>query len=130
EHYGLTPRQYSLAFAVNAASFIGVSQFAGKLAERYGLPRIVSLAVLGFLDLVVPTTSVMALDDHGEIAGAASALMGTLQLVLGAVVIAVMGLFVDGTARPMVAGIAVVAVIAWVLARWTLGGRPRETAPA
>lgn len=161
EHYGLTPRQYSLAFAVNAASFIGVSQFAGKLAEKYGLARIVSVAVLGFalsmivlaalnfagidglapmiavlligfgfLGLVVPTTSVMALDDHGEIAGAASALMGTLQLVLGAVVIAVMGLFVDGTARPMVAGIAVVAVIAWALTRWTLGGRARETAPA
>jgi DHA1 family bicyclomycin/chloramphenicol resistance-like MFS transporter len=27
DHYGLTPRQYSIAFAVNAASFIGVSQF-------------------------------------------------------------------------------------------------------
>jgi DHA1 family bicyclomycin/chloramphenicol resistance-like MFS transporter len=153
EHYGLTPRQYSLAFAVNAASFIGVSQFAGKLAERYGLPRIISVAVLGFalamgallalnlagfdslavmipvllfgfgfLGLVVPTSSVMALDDHGEIAGAASALMGTLQLVMGAVVIAVMGWFVDGTARPMVAGIAVSAGIALLLTRWTLGG--------
>jgi DHA1 family bicyclomycin/chloramphenicol resistance-like MFS transporter len=130
EHYGLTPRQYSLAFAFNAASFIGVSQFAGKLAEKYGLPRIVSVAVLGFavsmvvlaalnfagldglapmivvllvgfgfLGLVVPTTSVMALDDHGEISGAAAAPMGTLQLVLGAVVIAVMGVFVDGTAH-------------------------------
>lgn len=157
EHYGLTPRQYSLAFAVNAASFIGVSQFAGRLAERYGLPRIVSVAVLGFalamsallalnlagfdglapmiamllvgfgfLGLVVPTTSVMALDDHGEIAGAASALMGTLQLVMGAVVIAVMGGFVDGTARPMVAGIAAAALIAWVLARWTLRAAPRR----
>ena len=163
EHYGLTPRQYSFAFAVNAASFIGVSQFAGKLAEKHGLPRIVSVAVLGFavsmvvlaalnfagidglapmivvlligfgfLGLVVPTTSVMALDDHGEIAGAASALMGTLQLVMGAVVIAVMGVFVDGTARPMVAGIAVVAVIAWVLARLTLSSAPpvRDAAAA
>jgi len=152
-HYGLTPRQYSLAFAVNAASFIGVSQFAGRLAARYGLTRVVSVAVagfaismgallafnlagierldvmivtlmlgFGFLGLVVPATSVMALDDHGEIAGAASALMGTLQLVMGAVVIAVMSAFVDGTARPMVAGIAVAAVIALVLTRVTLGG--------
>ncbi|MBC8056924.1 MAG: multidrug effflux MFS transporter [Rhizobiales bacterium] len=160
-HYGLTPRQYSLAFAVNAASFIGASQFAGRLAERHGLPRIVSVAVLGFalsmcalaalnfagieslavmiavllvgfgfLGLVVPTTSVMALDDHGEIAGAASALMGTLQLVMGAVVIAAMGVFVDGTARPMVAGIAVAALIAWAFARWTLGLPPRLVAAA
>jgi DHA1 family bicyclomycin/chloramphenicol resistance-like MFS transporter len=29
---------------------------------------------LGFLGLVVPTTSVLALDDHGENAGAAAAL--------------------------------------------------------
>ena len=155
-HYGLTPRQYSLAFAVNAASFIGVSQFAGRLAARYGLPRVVSIAVagfalamsallalnlagierldvmivmlmlgFGFLGLVVPATSVMALDDHGEIAGAASALMGTLQLVMGAVVIAVMSAFVDGTARPMVAGIAVAAIVALGLTRLTLGGQRR-----
>ena len=153
-HYGLTPRQYSLAFAVNAASFIGVSQFAGRLAARYGLTRVVSVAVagfavamsallafnlagierldvmiamlllgFGFLGLVVPATSVMALDDHGEIAGAASALMGTLQLVMGTVVIAVMSVFVDGTARPMVAGIAVAAIVALGLTRMTLGGR-------
>ena len=153
-HYGLTPRQYSLAFAVNAASFIGVSQFAGRLAARYGLTRVVSVAVagfavamtallafnlagierldvmiamlllgFGFLGLVVPATSVMALDDHGEIAGAASALMGTLQLVMGTLVIAVMSIFVDGTARPMVAGIAVAAIVALGLTRMTLGGR-------
>ncbi len=155
-HYGLTPREYSLAFAVNAASFIGVSQFTGRLTARYGLPRVVSVAVVGFavsmcallalnlagidrldvmivmllvgygfLGLVVPTTSVLALDDHGEIAGAASALMGTLQMVLGAVVIAVMSAFTDETARPMVAGIAVSALVALALTRWTLGNGRR-----
>ena len=160
-HYGLTPRQYSLAFAVNAASFIGVSQFAGRLAERHGLPRLIAVSALGFalamsslcatslagidrldvmiglllagfgfLGLVVPTTSVLALDDHGDIAVAASALMGTLQMVLGAVVIAVMGLFVDGTAQPMVAGMAAAALIALALTRWTLGGRSRATSEA
>ncbi len=77
---------------------------------------VVLLVGFGFLGLVVPTTSVIALDDHGEIAGAASALMGTLLLVMVAAVNAVMGGFVDGTARP--------------LTRWTLGGRPRETAAA
>ena len=153
DHYGLTPRQYSLAFALNAASFIGASQFAGRLAKRHGLPRVVTVAVLGFalalctgsalnlagidrldvmigmlligfgfLGLVIPTTSVMALDHHGEIAGAASALMGKLQMVSGAVVIALMGRFVDGSARPMLAGIAVAAVATMLLALWTLRG--------
>ncbi len=160
--YGLSPREYSVAFAANAAAFIGVSQFAGRLAERHGLPRVVLTAVtgfavsmvallavnlagidrldvmiavlfvgFGFLGLVIPTTSVLALDDHGDIAGAASALMGTLQLVMGAVVIAAMGGIVDGSARPMVAGIAATAVVAWALARLTLRARPAPSlAPA
>ncbi len=158
-HYGLTPRQYSLAFALNAASFIGASQLAGRLTQRHGLPRVVTVAVVGFalamcagaalnlagidrldvmiavllvgfgfLGLVIPTTSVMALDHHGEIAGAASALMGTLQMVAGAVVIAAMGRFVDGTARPMLAGIALTALATLALTLWTLHGSP--AAPA
>jgi MFS transporter, DHA1 family, multidrug resistance protein len=48
DHYGLTPRQYSMAFAVNAASFIGVSQFTGKLAARFGLQAMVKFAVTGY----------------------------------------------------------------------------------
>lgn len=154
DRYGLSPRQYSLAFAANAASFIGVSQLAGRLTARHGLARVISVAVtgfaltmaallglvlagfdglavllpallvgFGFLGLVIPTSSVLALDDQGAIAGAASALMGTLQLVLGAVVIAALGAFVDGTPLPMVAGIAAVAAIALLLAHLTLGGR-------
>ena len=152
-HFGLTPRQYSLAFAVNAASFIGVSQFTGRLVGRFGLNAVVKVAVVGyaivmmlqlalnllgvdrldvliammligfgFLGLVVPTTAVLALDAHGSIAGTASALMGTLQFVTGAVVMAVVGLFVDGTARPMVTGIAICALLALALTRATLGG--------
>jgi MFS transporter, DHA1 family, multidrug resistance protein len=71
---------------------------------------------------VVPTTSVLALEDHGEIAGTASALMGTLQLAIGAVVMVVVGLFVDGTAGPMLAGIAIAACMSLLLTRLTLGG--------
>ncbi|MDB5964341.1 MAG: Bcr/CflA family drug resistance efflux transporter, partial [Polaromonas sp.] len=48
DHYGLTPRQYSLAFAANAASFIGVSQLTGKLGARFGLVRVVKTAVVGY----------------------------------------------------------------------------------
>jgi DHA1 family bicyclomycin/chloramphenicol resistance-like MFS transporter len=151
DHYGLTPRQYSIAFAINAASFIGVSQFTGKLAGRFGLVKLVKFAVggyaavmtlllvqnllgvdrldvlivlmllgFGFLGLVVPTTSVLALEAHGAIAGTASALMGTLQFVTGAIVMAVVGQFVDGSARPMVLGIAGCALVAFVMARVTL----------
>lgn len=152
EHYGLTPTQYSLCFSANAAAFIGVAQFTGRLVARLGLPQVVRLGVagfgvmagvlwlcfaagfsalpmllglvfvsFGFLGLVVPTTSVLALETHGQIAGTASALLGTLQMVTGAVVMAGLSLFVDGTATPMVSGIAGCAAVAAVMTWLTLG---------
>lgn len=74
----------------------------------------------GFLGLIIPTTSVLALDNHGEIAGTASALMGTLQMVTGAVVVALMGLFMDGSALAMVLGITASALATWALTALTL----------
>ena len=162
DHYGLTPREYSYAFAANAASFIGMSQLTGRLVKRFGMLPLVRASVLGFasfmllallfnlcglanmwlmlgllfvgygfLGLVLPTSSVLALDEHGEIAGTASALMGTLQFMTGAAVMAAVGLFVDGTARPMLIGIAGAALIALLLAFKTLGlGAQATTRPA
>lgn len=154
DRYGLTPTQYSIAFSINAVAFIGMSQLTGALADRFGLRRVVRVAVTGytttmvalfgltvtgvdrldvlaamlfvgygFLGLVIPTTAVLALEDHGEIAGTASALMGTLQFATGAAAMAVVGIFFDGTTLPMVAGIAIAAVIAFVLTQATLGRR-------
>jgi DHA1 family bicyclomycin/chloramphenicol resistance-like MFS transporter len=152
-HYGLTPTQYSLAFALNAAAFIGSSQFTGALGERYGLVAVVkgaasaSAAVLvvllgyflgggdqmavliglyfvasAFMGLVIPTTSVLALEEHGEIAGTASALLGTVQMLTGALLMPVVGLFSDGTPLPMVVGMAAGAFVALGLTWGTLGG--------
>jgi DHA1 family bicyclomycin/chloramphenicol resistance-like MFS transporter len=154
DHYGLSPQVYSLFFSINAVSFFAMSQLTGTLSERFGLNRVVRIAVTGyattmivlfavmasgvdrldvlavllfvgygFVGLVIPTTSVLAMDDHGTIAGTASALMGTLQFAIGAAAMAVAGLFFDGTALPMVAGIAACAVISFMLAQLTLGRR-------
>lgn len=73
-----------------------------------GLVVVVAGLFIGnaFLGLVIPTTMVMALDDHGDIAGMASSLGGTLQMVAGGAAVAIAGLFHDGTAAPMVAAIA------------------------
>jgi MFS transporter, DHA1 family, multidrug resistance protein len=146
--YGLTPTQFSLAFAVNAMGFFGSSQLAAGLGQRYGAMRVVALASLGFaictvvlfavavaggaalwvviaglfcanfcLGLVIPTTMVLALDDHGEIAGLASSLGGTLQMLTGGLMVALMGPFFDGTAMPMLAAIAICGVLAFALSR-------------
>lgn len=159
DHYGLTPRQYSIAFAANAASFIGISQLTGRLGKRFGLVTVVKMAVngyaavmallltlnalgidrldlliillflgYGFLGLITPVTAVLALEEQGAIAGTASALMGTLQFVTGAVVMGLVGLFTDGTARPMITGITACSAVAFILARGTLRDARRATA--
>ncbi len=84
----------------------------------------------GCLGLVIPPTSVLALEDHGRIAGTASAFMGTVQFVTGAVIMAVVGRFLNGTALPMVTGIATCAVLALVLAHSTLRQSEPDAAPA
>jgi DHA1 family bicyclomycin/chloramphenicol resistance-like MFS transporter len=80
----------------------------------------------GFLGLVVPATGVLSLDDHGEIAGTAAALQGTLQLLCGAAVMAVTGRFIDGTALPMVVAIGASAAATALLTAGTLGRRSRH----
>lgn len=48
QQYGLGPTGFSVAFAVNAVGFFAASQFAGRLSERFGMMRIISLGVTGF----------------------------------------------------------------------------------
>jgi DHA1 family bicyclomycin/chloramphenicol resistance-like MFS transporter len=72
---------------------------------------------------VLPTTGVLAMEEQGEIAGSASALMGTVQMVVASVVMGIVGAFADGTARPMVIAFAVCAVLAFAITQLTLGGR-------
>ena len=49
DHFGLTPTQYSLAFSVNAISFFAASQATGFLVGRFGLNRVVRVAVTGYV---------------------------------------------------------------------------------
>ncbi len=82
------------------------------------------------LGLVIPTSMVMALDDHGEEAGLASSLGGTLQMLAGGAMIAVAGPFFDGTARPMLGAIAICGVVAFLLSRVVAGRQPSAAAGA
>lgn len=123
---GVLTRRFGLNDVVRVAvvGFV-LSMMALFAAFSTGFGSLPVMAVLlfvgyGFLGLVIPTTAVLALEEHGEIAGTASALMGTLQMLTGAVVMGVVGVFFDGTAQPMVAGIALCAVVAFVLTQITI----------
>jgi len=160
DHYKLSPSLYSFFFSLNAAAFFAASQLTGTLSERFGLTRLIRVAVTGyavmmiallliaasrvdrldvlvsllfagngFLGLVIPATSVLAMEDYGEFAGTASALMGTLQFATGAICMIVAGIFFDGTPLPMIVGIAICAVITFVIAQVTLS-RSRDLAAA
>ena len=79
------------------------------------------------LGLIIPTAMVMALDEHGEIAGLASSLGGTLQMLAGGAMIAAAGPFFDGTATPMLGAIALCGVLVLGLSRVVLA---RQTVTA
>ncbi len=91
-------------------------------ADNLAVLMVLLFCAFAFLGLVIPTTMVLALEEHGPIAGMASALGGTLQMVAGAVAIVIVSFFFDGTTMPMVTAIAACGVGAFVLARLTLRG--------
>ena len=148
--YGLTPTQFSLAFAVNAIGFFAASQTAGRLGQTLGMERTIALGTTGFavgvillgligplhpplwvlmaalflsfacLGVVMPTTMVLALDPHPDLAGLASSLGGAIQMLTAAAIGSIAGLFFDGTPGPMLAGIAVCGALTWGAAFLTL----------
>lgn len=118
--------------SVSACGIVMTLMFAYYLS---GGDRLAVLIVLYFIasalmGFVIPTTSVLALEKHGAIAGTASALLGTMQMLTGSLVMAVVGAFTNGKPLPMVAGMAAGALIAVVLTWFTLGGRQREVCAA
>ncbi|MEW5250221.1 multidrug effflux MFS transporter [Microbulbifer sp. 2201CG32-9] len=151
--YGLTPTEFSLAFALNALGFFASSQFAANLGLRFGSVAVVKWATVGFavsslvmcavffagfelfillvcmlfttnvfLGLVIPTSMVLSLEEHGSIAGTAAALGGALQMLLGALAIVLTSLVFDGTPQPLTAAIAICGVSAFLISRLTLRG--------
>ncbi|MDB1111481.1 multidrug effflux MFS transporter [Pseudomonas extremaustralis] len=160
EHYGLTPTQFSLGFALNAASFFAMSQLTARLSARFGLAplirwsvvavaaimallaattlRVDSLPVMmtllfigfGFLGLLLPAAGVLSLEDHGAVAGSASALLGAIQMITAAASMTLVGVFADHTPAPMLIGIALCAIAAMLTVMWTLRHLPAHLASA
>jgi DHA1 family bicyclomycin/chloramphenicol resistance-like MFS transporter len=115
---------------------LGTAMFAGcsltllviALTTNVALPVVVVFLFLANagLGLVIPTTMVMALEEHGEIAGLASSLGGTLQMLTGGVMIVAAGPIFDGTVGPMVAVIAFCGVVAFALTFTTRTGQDQQ----
>ncbi|RAR85628.1 DHA1 family bicyclomycin/chloramphenicol resistance-like MFS transporter [Paracidovorax anthurii] len=120
KRFGLAP---IVKVAATASGLVMAVLLAYYLAGGDRLAVLIGLYFMAsaLMGLVIPTTSVLALEEHGAIAGTASALMGTLQMLAGAVAMGLVGLFADGRPLPMVVGMAAGAFLGTVLCWATLG---------
>ncbi|WP_422661380.1 Bcr/CflA family multidrug efflux MFS transporter [Paenibacillus sp. EC2-1] len=129
--FGVSPQTFGLIFAVNGIGIIIAGQITGRLAGRVSERNLfvsgIALATIGGstlliavvsgagLILILPTLFIvvscvgivgtagasMALQNYGHAAGSASALLGLLSYILGALVMPLVGIMGSGTAVPM-----------------------------
>ena len=129
---GMLGQRFGLVRLVKAAATASGLTMGALLAYYLAggdqLPVLIALYFVasGFMGLVIPTTSVLALEKHGAIAGTASALLGTLQMLGGAAAMGIVSLFANGKPLPMVVGMASGALIGVALTWITLGGDPHK----
>lgn len=84
-------------------SLLGILQITGTLILLFSF-----MLWMGFL---VPNATAVALDPFMRYAGSASALLGSLQMIAGAIISGLVSYFHDGTALPMTALMAACSTI-------------------
>src|SRR5205814_4749518 len=94
----ILPIAMTAGFAMVLSAYTGFGGFAGIL-----VPLFCFITCYGF---IMPSTTGLAMAPHGAIAGSASALLGTLQFVMGATAGALVGALGNGTAVHFAALIA------------------------
>jgi MFS transporter, DHA1 family, multidrug resistance protein len=147
EIHGLSEQTYSLVFGSNAAGIMAMSGVSGRLVGRRGPAALLvaGLVLQGFgavvllvsvlagdglvgvlaglflvvssVGLVFPNATALALGDHPDRAGSASALLGLCQFLFGAAAAPLVGVAGTATAVPMAVVIAVSAALAALLYR-------------
>ena len=112
------PIAMAAGFGVLFSAYTGFGGLAGIL-----VPLFCFIACHGF---VMPNATALAMAPHGAFAGSASALLGTLQFVLGATAGALVGVFGNGTAVPFAAVIAGCGLGAFTMYRTLPRTRDRQ----
>lgn len=146
-HYGYSESSFSVVFAVNAVGLLSTNLIGGRLVGRVPVTALVRTGLAGMvigavaslitlsighppavivslfvtvasLGLVMPTVAALALDDHGDLAGTASAALGAARMILGGVA----ALFAGIGGNPVVLGSVMVlcaggAAVSFVVAR-------------
>lgn len=150
-HFAVSPQHYGWIFSANAIGLIGLSQFNRVLLRKYHPDTLlsysylimsllgISLAAIGIFDfgltpllvllffylsqigITNPNASAGALAEHGNSAGSASALLGTVQFFAAAISSAAVSHWHTGTAVPMTIVMAVCGCLSLVSYHWFVG---------
>ena len=155
--YGLSPGAFAMTFGINGVGIVSCSQINRALLRRVSARRLleggltamtagalgllaavvtgaalpfvlaplfVTVASIGF---VMPNATALALADHADVAGSASALLGVNQFLVGALAAPLVGIAGVDTAVPMALVMSLLCLGA-MLALFTLA-RPRVAFP-
>ncbi len=142
--HGFSPQAYSMVFGVNAMGLVGAAQVSGRIVHRVGPRTLLGVGVAGSsigglvvlmsvlvgnglilllagmfvvvasVGLVMPNSMALALQDHGEVAGSAAALMGLAMYFTGALSAPLAGIAGSTNALPMAVSIALLGAAALV----------------
>lgn len=98
-----------LRWSTRFTCLMGVLLVAVAVSGWGGLPAVV-VALFGFvasLGFIAPNATALAMEEQGKRAGLASAVLGSIQFAIAACASSLVGLFNDGTMRPMALVMAV-----------------------
>lgn len=131
EIFEVSPQVYSAIFGINSIGIVLASQLSSRLSFQFGEKKILVIGlitavcgsfalllmiqlqagligvlvplfvVITSVGLVAPTSTSLAMDRQGRNAGSASALIGLLQMGLGAIATPIVGIGGSLTATPM-----------------------------
>ncbi len=112
---------------------VSVGHLALALVDATPLVVFVAMqaATLFLFGFVAPNLNAMAMEPLGHVAGTASAMIGMVQTLLGAVLGTAIGQAFDGTVVPLVLGYLLCSAAALAVVVWTERGRlfqPQQTA--
>ncbi|KEO84834.1 multidrug effflux MFS transporter [Tumebacillus flagellatus] len=129
--YDVSPQLYSLLFAINGIGIVLAGQVTGRLASRVATGNVLTAGLLmslvgavllnvmfasgaGLVGVMVglflivscvgvvgPTSTSLAMENHGRNAGSAAALLGVTQLFAGAIAAPLVGLGGSYSSTPM-----------------------------
>jgi DHA1 family bicyclomycin/chloramphenicol resistance-like MFS transporter len=130
--YGMKPEMFGWLFGFASLGVMAASQIASYLHHRFGVAQVLRASFLiktllallvlvlwlvdgglwafaipmffylSLIGAIIPSTAALAMESQGHRAGMASALLGTMQFVFGALGAALVGLFAQRSALPLI----------------------------